>query len=287
MFQGNRIVYIQPVSRSTSFLMGVKEIIYRGRTKYQEVEILVFEEYGLSLVLDGLVQSTEADEAIYHEPLVHPAMVTHGSPEKVLIIGGGEGYTLREVLRHRSVREAVMVDIDGELVELAIKYLSRIHRDSFKDPRARVVIMDGIEYVRKTRELFDVVIVDLTDPYGPEIGRKLYTEEFYRRLYDITSNRGVIVTQAGCSFYYPEHYRAILDSMSRIYRYTREYWIWVPSFGYAVNYIIASKNRDPASMGEREVDDVLEKNNVKDLKIYSGKTHEALMRLKPLYQHKQ
>lgn len=275
----NRLVYIQPVSRSTSLLMGVREILYRGRTKYQDVEIVVFEEYGLSLILDGLVQSTEADEAIYHEALVHPAMVTHGSPEKVLIIGGGEGYTLREVLRYRSVKRAVMVDIDGELVELAKKYLARIHGNSFNDPRASVVIMDGLEYVDKAEERFDVVIVDLTDPYGPEIGRKLYTEDFYRKLHRITSDSGVVVTQAGCSFYYPEHYKGILGSMGRVYRYVRGYSVWVPSFGYAVSYVIASKKRDPGSIGENEVNTILSRCGVEGLKIYTGSLHEGLMKL--------
>ncbi len=278
----NRLVYIQPVSRSTSLLMGVKEILYRGRTKYQDVEIVVFEEYGLSLILDGLVQSTEADEAIYHEALVHPAMVTHGSPESVLIVGGGEGYALREVLRYRSVRRAVMVDIDGELVELAKKYLSKIHKNSFNDPRAGVVIMDGLEYVEKTREKFDVVIVDITDPYGPEIGRKLYTESFYRKLYSITSDGGVVVTQAGCSFYYPEHFKGILEDMGRVYRYVRSYSAWIPSFGYAVSYVIASKSRDPGSIGGDEVKEILGRCGVDGLKIYSGSLHESLMKAPPL-----
>ncbi|MEM2204396.1 MAG: polyamine aminopropyltransferase [Sulfolobales archaeon] len=272
------MIYIQPVSRSTSLVMGVKEILYRGRTKYQEVEIVVFEEYGLSLILDGLVQSTEADEAIYHEALVHPAMVTHGSPGSVLIIGGGEGYTLREVLRYRSVRRAVMVDIDGELVELAKKYLGRIHRNSFNDPRASVVIMDGLEYVEKTKEIFDVVIVDLTDPYGPEIGRKLYTEDFYRKLYSLTSDKGVVVTQAGCSFYYPEYYQEIFKNMGNVYRYVRGYSIWVPSFGYAVSYVIASKSRDPGSIGGDDVNRILREEGVEGLKIYSGSLHESLVR---------
>lgn len=275
---GNRLVYIQPVSRSTSLLMGVKEILYRGRTKYQDVEIVVFEEYGLSLVLDGLVQSTEADEAIYHESLVHPAMVTHGSPERVLIIGGGEGYTLREVLRYKSVRRAVMVDIDGELVELANKYLSKIHNNSFNDPRASVVIMDGLEYVEKAGEKFDVVIVDLTDPYGPEIGRKLYTESFYRKLHSITSDRGVVVTQAGCSFYYPDHFKGILENMGNIYRYVRSYSTWIPSFGYAVSYVVGSKKRDPRSIGEDEVKEILRRCGVEGLKIYTGSLHESLIK---------
>jgi spermidine synthase len=275
---GNRLVYLQPVSRSTSLLMGVKEILYRGRTKYQEVEIVVFEEYGLSLVLDGLVQSTEADEAMYHEALVHPAMATHGSPERILIIGGGEGYTLREVLRYSSVKEAVMVDIDGELVEIAKKLLAKIHRNSFEDPRAKVVMMDGFEYVEKTKNMFDVIIVDLTDPYGPEIGKRLYTEEFYRKLYSITSEKGVVVTQAGCAFYYLEHYRNIYGAMGRVFRYAREYSMWIPSFGYAVSYVIASKHRDPASLSESEVNEILRRNEVNNLKIYSGRTHEGLMK---------
>lgn len=270
------LVYVQPVSRGTSLLMKVKEILYRGKTAYQDVEIVIFEEYGLSLILDGLVQSAEADEAFYHEALVHPAMITHGSPERVLIIGGGEGYTLREVLRYRSVARAVMVDIDGELVELAKKYLSRISGGSLEDPRAEVVIMDGLEYVDKASGPFDVVILDLTDPYGPEVGRKLYTAEFYKKISRILGHRGVVTTQAGCAFYYKEHYDEIYRSMASIFPVARSYSTWIPSFGYAVSFVIASRSGDPAALKSEEVEMRLQDLGVRGLRYYSGKTHEGL-----------
>ena len=171
---------VENVSKYSLYIVKVKNVILTTKTKYQEVQIIELEEYGRALILDGYIQSAEADEYIYHETLVHPVMVTHPNPRRVLIIGGGEGATLREVLKHGCVEEAVMVDIDGELVELAKKYLDFMHQGAFSDPRAKVIISDGMKYVNECgSSVFDVVIIDLTDPYSSEIAKSLYTKEFY------------------------------------------------------------------------------------------------------------
>jgi len=136
---------VQGVGGSTVMVMKVSNVYVSTRTKYQEVQIVDLEGFGRALVLDGYVQSTEVDEFLYHESLVQPAMTTHPNPARVLIIGGGEGATLREVLKHGTVVEAVMVDIDGELVEYAKKYLGVMHRGSFNDPRAKVLNMNNFK----------------------------------------------------------------------------------------------------------------------------------------------
>ena len=122
----------------------VTRVLYEGRTRFQEVRIVETRPYGLALFLDGAPQSAVADEFVYHEALVHPALVAHPSPRRVLIAGGGEGATLREVLRHPTVEQATMVDIDGELVELARRHLEPMHRGAFDDPRARVIVGDAL-----------------------------------------------------------------------------------------------------------------------------------------------
>ncbi|MEM4484928.1 MAG: spermidine synthase [Sulfolobales archaeon] len=256
--------YIQPVSRNTVLGMKIRSVIYSGKTRYQEVEIIDFEDYGVGLVLDGFVQSTQVDEHIYHESLVHPAMILNSRAEDVLIIGGGEGATLREVLKHNTVRKAVMVDIDGELVELAKKFLGFMHQGAFYDPRAEIVIQDGSEYVRKTPDKqFDVIIIDLTDPYEPSgLARKLYSEEFYRDIKRISREDSVIATQAGNAFYYPREYEDIVASLRKIFRYVGEYESWIPSFGYAVSYIIASDTIDPMKFSEEEFDRRLKRRGV-------------------------
>ena len=267
------------MSKSTRMATPVKRIIAFVRTKYQEAVVAEFEEFGLSLILDGYTQSTELDEFIYHEALVHPAMITHERPERVLVVGGGEGATLREVLKHNTVREAVMVDIDGEVVELCKRHLTVIHQGSFSDPRARLVIMDGKDYIEKSESgAFDVIVLDLTDPYSSEVARELYTAEFYRSVYRVLSERGVVVTQAGSSFFYGDVYDWVLNNVKLVFPIVREYSIWVPSFGYACNFIVGSKGRDPAALSIEDVEKAIDSRGLRGkLKLYSGRVHAALM----------
>jgi len=273
---------IQGVSSSTAMIMKISNVYVSTKTKYQEVQIVDLEEFGRALILDGYVQSTEADEFLYHESLVQPAMTTHPNPARVLIIGGGEGATLREVLKHNTVVEAVMVDIDGELVELAKKYLGVMHRGSFNDSRAKVLIMDGLKYVEEApQDYYDVVINDLTDPYGPEISRLLYTAEFYSRVKRLMRGDGILVTQAGNSFFFSKVYEEIVSNLKGVFRIVREYWTWIPSFGYACNYVIASDTHDPLSLTPEKVDEVLRSRGVMN-KYYDGNQHYVMFRNKVL-----
>jgi len=271
---------IEAVSRSSLLITKVKSVHLVTRTKYQEVQIVELEDFGRALVLDGYIQSSEADEFIYHETLVHPAMVAHPGPERVLIIGGGEGATLREVLKHSTVDRAVMVDIDGELVELAKKYLDFMHQGSFNSPRAEVVISDGKDFVRRSKDgSYDVVVLDLTDPYCSELARSLYSREFYRDVRRVLKEDGLMVTQAGNSFFYPDTYRTVLNNVRNAFPIVREYWSWIPSFSYACNFIVGSLKHDPASMTSEEVDRVLRGRGVKT-GIYDGRYHTALFSFK-------
>ena len=274
------LTVFEGVSKNSALLVRAKDLLYSGRTKYQEVQILNTEDFGRVLVLDGYVQSTEADEYMYHEVLVQPAMITHPDPKEVLIIGGGEGATLREVLKHPSVKKAVMVDIDGELLELSKKYLEFMHRGSFYDPRAEVVVMDGYKYIANERSRkYDVIVLDLTDPYSSEIAKKLYSKEFYSRLKGVLKDNGIIVTQAGNSFFYPETYSYVLKNIKSNFKIVKEYWYWIPSFSYACNFIIASDRFDPEKLDEHEVNKIIKRRQLK-LKIYSGALHVSLFKSK-------
>ncbi len=245
------LILIEPTSRNIASLFKIKKVFVTEKTPYQEIMFAEIEEFGRALIIDNLIQSTERDEYIYHESLVHPAMLIHPDPRKVLIIGGGEGATLREVLKYKSVEEAVMVDIDEKVVEFSKKYLEFMHRGSFYDKRARVVIMDGLKYVRETPDKsFDVVILDLTDPYAGEVAKPLYSEEFYKDIYRILRDDGVMVTQAGNSFYYKKDYEYVYNNVRKVFPYTAEYWVWVPSFNYTCNFVLATKKQDPYKFTE-------------------------------------
>jgi spermidine synthase len=175
-------VVVQGIGKSSLMVIKVKKLIAIKKSEFQEIIIAECEDFGKALILDGYIQSTVADEFIYHESLVHPAMLLHPNPKRVLIIGGGEGATLREVLKHNTIEEAIMVDIDRDVVELSKEFLPEMHCGSFFDKRARIVIDDGKRFVEKelARESkYDVVIMDLTDPYSSEIAKDLYSKQFF------------------------------------------------------------------------------------------------------------
>ena len=277
------IFVVQSMGKKSYMIAKVKRIIETRKSDYQKIEIVELEEFGRALILDGLIQSTESDENYYHEILVHPAMTLHKKPEKILIIGGGEGATLREVLKHNTVREAIMVDIDPLVIELCKKYLECMHQGSFYNPKAKVVISDGLKYVNEVEDKFDVIILDLTDPYASKIARKLYSKKFYEKMYSKLNDDGVLVTQAGNSFFYEKEYDDALNALKQIFPIVIEYNIWIPSFAYACNFILASKHYDPNKLSINEIDRRLKERNVKTI-FFNGKTWNAILNL-PIYRN--
>ncbi|MFN7106307.1 MAG: polyamine aminopropyltransferase, partial [Pyrobaculum sp.] len=279
------ISLIEPLSGHTSLIIKINRLVAIKRSPYQEIIVADTEDYGRALILDGYIQSSYYDEYYYHESLVHPALSTHINPREVLILGGGEGAALREVLKHKTVFHAVMVDIDGDVVSLSREYLPKMHQGAFDNPRAVVAIEDGFVYVENAArkgEKYDVVIMDLTDPYASEIARQLYTREFFGKIKRILNDDGIVVTQAGNSFYFPEAYDGVLDGVRQNFPIVAEYSCWIPSFGYAVNYVMGSSRYDPHAMTAEEIDRRLKERGVSTL-FYTGRTHIGLMNL-PIYR---
>jgi len=206
----------------------VKERLFETQTKYQRLELYETEGFGKLLVLDGTIQLVEIGEESYHEVLVHPVMLAHPNPRRVLIIGGGDGGTLREVLRHKTVEKVTMVEIDETVVEVSKIYL-RIDRGAFEDPRAELVIGDGVKYLKETDERFDVIIVDSTDPVGP--AKLLFSEEFYRSAYEKLGERGLYITQAGSVYLFTNELLDAYRAMKKVFE--RVYYFSFPVIGYA------------------------------------------------------
>ena len=167
--------YLETVFPDLAVMLQVRQVLYSGQTAYQTVEVLDSRIFGRSLVLDGKTQSTERDEHIFHEALVHPAMMLHSGPREVFIAGGGEGATLREVLSHKSVESVVMLDLDQEVVDICRRFLPRHHQGSFDDPRVTLAHQDAREYLSNSSQTFDVMIMDLVDPLEAGTAYLLYT----------------------------------------------------------------------------------------------------------------
>ena len=177
----------------------VKRELARVRSDFQDIMIFESHTHGRVMLLDGVVQITEADEFVYQEMLAHVPLLAHGAAARVLIIGAGDGGVLRRVLQHRNVQQAVMVEIDGEVIRLAKEHLPGIAGDAWYDPRAQVIVGDGIDYVMQAAAgSFDVVIVDSTDPIG--VGEVLFTDAFYANCARLLSERGLVVNQCGVPF---------------------------------------------------------------------------------------
>lgn len=173
----------------------VEEVLFHEKTDYQDLIIFQSKGFGRVLALDSIVQVTEGDEFVYHEMMSHVPILAHGAARNVCIIGGGDGGVLREVLKHPGVEKATMVEIDPGVIELCTKYMPKISDGAFDNPRAEVIIADGIKFMAETERRFDVIIIDSTDPIGP--GEVLFTEQFYKDCARCLTARGIVVNQNG------------------------------------------------------------------------------------------
>lgn len=269
----------------TLIIHKVKRIIYSGRSKYQEIDVVETEDYGTCLVLDGKVQSSTVDEFIYHEVLVHPAMVSHPCPEKVLIIGGGEGAIAREVLKHNTVKSVVMVDLDEEVIRVSKKYMPQLSAGAFDDKRLKLVIDDGRAYIERGTEEYDVIIIDVTDPIREGPSYLLYTRQFYELVKKRLKPDGIMATQATSTFYSRKSFTLIYNTLKSVFPIVRAYSAWVPSFGSMWGFVLASLKYDPLDLDESDVSSRLNGRRVSNLKYYYPEYHRALFTL-PLYLKK-
>ena len=225
---------------------AIKRELARVQSPFQDIVIFESESHGRVMVLDGCVQITEADEFTYQEMLAHVPLLAHGAAKNVLIIGAGDGGVLRRVLQHRSVEHAVMVEIDGEVIKLAKAFLPGIAAGAWNDPRADVIVGDGIAYVRDAPDAsFDVIIVDSTDPAG--VGEVLFSDEFYRNSARILTAQGLIVNQCGVPFMQGDELRETSARRRQFFAHVSAYVVAVPTYvGGLMTLGIAAK--DPAGL---------------------------------------
>ncbi|MDQ7843283.1 MAG: polyamine aminopropyltransferase [Armatimonadota bacterium] len=207
--------------------LAVEDILYDHYSPFQHIQVATSPHYGRMLILDDAVQTTERDEHIYHEMLVHLPLAAHSDPRRVLIIGGGDGGTLEEVLKH-PVETVTMVEIDREVVEVSRAYLPSIGGRAFDEPRTRLLIADGIAFVESTSEKFDAILVDSTDPKGP--GLALFSAEFYRACAGALNPSGVLAVQSGSPLYQRELADQVRRHLAASFPAVLPYWAAVPSY---------------------------------------------------------
>ncbi|EGL83859.1 Spermidine synthase [Caldalkalibacillus thermarum TA2.A1] len=229
----------------------VKQTLHSEQTKYQKLDVIETEEFGTMLVLDGMVMTTDKDEFVYHEMMSHVPLFTHPRPKKVLVVGGGDGGTIREVLKHPSVEKAVLVEIDGQVIEYSKKFLPNIAGE-LDNPRVEVLVDDGFMHIHQHRNEYDVILIDSTEPVGP--ATKLFERGFYQGIFEALKDEGLFVAQTDNPWFHGDLIRKVFADVKEIFPITRLYTCNVPTYPSGLwTFTIGSKQHDPlkASLPEQ------------------------------------
>lgn len=271
----NTVVYYE--TRNDYFAITyfkIKDVIYSGKSSYQQIDLFDTFRFGKVLVLDGVVQTVDKYEFMYHEMLVHVAMCAHPLPRKVLVIGGGDGGCVREVLKHQEVEKVVMCEIDKAVVDIAKKYLPELS-SKLDDPKVELKYIDGSEFVKEIEGEFDIIIIDSTDPDKGR-GGVLFTTQFYKDCYKALKEDGILVTQSESPIYDPDWVALTYNRIKSVFPITKLYGAICTQYpsGYWT-YTIGSKKIDPETVDIN----IKRVNNLADLKYYNLEVHRAVFAL--------
>jgi spermidine synthase len=249
----------------------------RFSSPYQTVEVHDTVPFGKLFRLDGCFMTSEKDEFFYHENLVHVAAVAHPRPERALVIGGGDGGSAEEILKHPSIKSVTLAEIDLAVVDISRKYLQAVHRGALDDPRLTLRIEDGAAFVRNSTDTFDLIVLDLTDPGGPST--PLYTPEFYRACAARLSPMGALTLHVASPVAHPSRVRATLASLRSAFALVCPYLTSVPLYGGLWMMACCSALLDPRTMTPREVERRIAQRDLSHLQFYNGDTHRAAFAL--------
>ena len=253
--------------------METQNVLYSAKTEYQTIDILETQGLGKVLLLDGLVMTTERDEFFYHEMISHIPMNSHPNPERVLVIGGGDGGTVREVLKHDTVKEVVLCEIDGMVIDACKKYLPSI-AGMLDDERVNIQVRDGIEYISQQEDAFDIILIDSTDPMGP--GEGLFTEEFYSNVNKALKEGGIMSAQSESPFVNQRQMKMMYPLLRKAFPKVSTFLGPIPTYpGGYWSWAFCSNTVEPLSfIAEDRVQKI-----AKQAKLYNLDIHKAAFAL--------
>jgi spermidine synthase len=266
-------VIVERLSAHSAMHHAAGVLLERIRSPYQLVEVYDTPEWGRLFRLDGCNMTSEKDEFIYHENMVHPAALAHPAPRKALVIGGGDGGSAEELLKHPSMERVVIVELDQAVVDIAKKYFDKVHHNVFANPKLELRIGDGFAFVRDTTERFDLIALDLTDPAG--VAAALYTPAMFMACKRALSADGVLSLHVGSPYYQPARFRQNLRDLAGVFRFVRPYLAYIPTYGAPWGTATASDSIDPREHGAAEIDAAIERRGLADLQYYNGAVHQA------------
>ncbi|XVE81597.1 hypothetical protein DITRI_Ditri15bG0077700 [Diplodiscus trichospermus] len=267
--------YEEEIEENLRWSFALNSILHTAATQYQDIALLDTKPFGKALVIDGKLQSAEVDEFIYHECLVHPPLLHHSNPKAIFIMGGGEGSTARETLRHNNVEKLVMCDIDEEVVEFCKSYLD-VNREAFSDPRMELIINDARAELENRKESYDVIIGDLADPIDGGPCYKLYTKSFYEfTVKPRLTHGGIFVTQAGPAgiFSHTEVFSCIYNTLRQVFKYVVPYSAHIPSYADTWGWVMASDS--PLELSPEELDLRMKQRIKEENRYLDGKTFSS------------
>lgn len=260
------IWFTEKQTENFGITMKVKQTLHTEQTEFQKLDMIETEEWGNMLLLDGMVMTSVKDEFVYHEMVAHVPLFTHPNPEHVLVVGGGDGGVIREILKHPSVKKAVLVDIDGKVIEYSKKYLPEIAGE-LDNERVEVKVGDGFMHIAESENEYDVIMVDSTEPVGPAVN--LFTKGFYAGISKALKSDGIFVAQTDNPWFKADLIKEVQRDVKEIFPITRLYTANVPTYPSGMwTFTLGSKKYDPLKVPEERFHEL-------ETKYYTKQLHEA------------
>ncbi|MCA1032146.1 spermidine synthase [Bacillus timonensis] len=262
--------FTEKQTKSFGITAKINKTLHTEQTEFQKLDMVETEEFGNMLILDGMVMTTQKDEFVYHEMVAHVPLFTHPNPENVLVVGGGDGGVIREVLKHPSVKKATLVEIDGKVIEYSKQYLPEI-AGMLEDPRVEVKVDDGFMHIAQSENIYDVIMVDSTEPVGPAVN--LFSKGFYAGISKALKEDGVFVAQTDNPWFTPELITNVQRDVKEIFPITRLYVANIPTYPSGLwTFTIGSKKHDPLEVSEERFHEI-------ETKYYTKELHKAAFAL--------
>jgi len=267
----------ESLNEDYGFFLRSSKLIESSKTRFQDLEIHETPQFGKLFRLDGCFMTSEREEFVYHETLMHTALTAHSAPKRVLIIGGGDGGAAEEALKHPSVEQVVMVELDEKVVEISKQHFETIHRGVFDNPRLKLLIEDGLKYLADTKEKFDHIALDLPDPIGPATA--LYEESFFRDCKRALAAGGILTLHMGSPWSRPDRVKMLYGRLAKMFKFARPYTMFIPLYGCLWSMCACSDSTDAAALSPGEIDARVTTRGLTHLQYYNGAAHHALFGL--------
>lgn len=268
--------YTEKQTPNVGITCKLAKTIHTVESEFQKIDIIETLQYGRMLVLDGMVMTTINDEFVYHEMITHVALNTHPNPKRVLVVGGGDGGAIREIIKHPNVEKATLCEIDGRVIELSKEYLPEI-ACALDNPRVEVLVADGVKHIKEKEGFYDIIIVDSTEPVGPAEG--LFALEFYKDIHKALKEDGIMVAQTESPFYNNELISRVYKDIASVFQITKLYYGCIPTYPSGMwTWTMGSKKYDPLMIDDNKFP-------ILETKYYTNQLHKAVFQLPRFVQN--